>query len=114
MQLILNKAAYVWAEHLISSKRFRHEFFDWTAFVDNQNFQKKMFDQEGKEFYSLWYLALDLDKNEEDYLRYHLPLGDYDFMYSSALKGISNYAFKNHLGEIQNATNILLKKANIE
>ena len=113
MQLILNKAAYVWAQELIYSKRFKNEFFDWNKYTTDKQLQEKILTEDGLESFSMWFLALDISKKEDEVSRYQLPLGDHNFIYSSALKSIIDYSFNNDLGEIQNAAKNLLQKANM-
>ncbi|BDD11856.1 hypothetical protein FUAX_42880 (plasmid) [Fulvitalea axinellae] len=113
MNLRLNKAAFVWAQEMISSKRMIKGGLDWDEIRDDEDGHKNMFKRDGALESSMWFLAVDPTKDPLTPEAYDLPIGDFTHVYTGALGAIKDFANDNELFEIQNAAIKLLEQSGI-
>ena len=83
---------------------------EWSEAAPSTAERNEEIDDEGREEWSRWYLAVDTDAGEQTKARYRFPYGDFSTVNRAALIHAKQRASQNDHPEIEQAADELLQR----
>jgi hypothetical protein len=105
----VNEAGVRHARRLIDEGRYDDET-EWSEAAPSTAERNEEIDDEGREEWSRWYLAVDEDAGEGTKARYRFPYGDFEKVNRAALVHAKQRASQNDHPQIEQAADELLQR----
>jgi hypothetical protein len=105
----VNDAGVRHARRLIDADRY-DDSTEWSEAAPSTEERNEEIEEEGREEWSRWYLAVDEDAGETTKARYRFPYGDFTTVNRAALVHAKQRAAQNDHPQIEQAADELLQR----